>query len=825
MAYKNLFLALALFAGLFLSGCEDKPEDPKPKEVSIALTAPANNATFDLSDVDKITFSWARIEDIAGYALMFALDEAGLGNPAASVTAGNNGAYDLTSEAADIMIAEIAETPPGETVEIYWTVVNTQTPENTIVHTQSRRFTVKRLTVAPEPYLTAAPESLFFTADPEEPQTVDIESNTAWSVEIEQEDDWLTAEPSEGSADGSITFTAARNTGAERTAIVTITGIGAEAVEITVTQEEGEEDEEKEEDEEEEEEAGNGQNNNTATLVEVEATLMTGYDMLRGRAPFAQELAVDWVFGSAASDDAYKGSDVGDQPNFNLVERYEATSNNPYMFDRWRTSYEGVTRANNTLISLKSNPAASNPANEIRSMQIEAEAKYLRAWFHFSANKVFKNIPYIRTPDEQDGKQPLEIPNTDAGWNGIEEDLLWIIDNNALPHRWSGANLGRANIWAAKTLLAQAYMYQNRLQDAKPLLDDIINNGGFSLRPNYYDNFDERTENNSESIFELQASVTGTTHTSMLLTTAVFPQYGPASFGWGFYQPSQSLVEAFQVGSDGLPILDVNQRATVENDMGIWSNFNFTPTDKLLDPRLDWTVARRGIPFLDWGVFAGLYWIREQENGGPYMTKKFIHFNATSGQQTPYRNYNDRNFRYHRLSHVLLWRAEVAVEDGDLALASNLVNLVRNRIKNGHVVMGLVTSTTIGNDGKSQYHGGPPLEIDHTKPAANYSVEPYPAGHIAFDNQANAREAVRMEIRLEFATEGHRFFDLRRWGQSAATPGYDVDVLNRYIADDSEFRSFMTGAAYSAADRYWPIPQSQLDLQPGVLTQSNPSTY
>jgi starch-binding outer membrane protein, SusD/RagB family len=72
---------------------------------------------------------------------------------------------------------------------------------------------------------------------------------------------------------------------------------------------------------------------------------------------------------------------------------------------------------------------------------------------------------------------------------------------------------------------------------------------------------------------------------------------------------------------------------------------------------------------------------------------------------------------------------------------------------------------------------------------------------------------VRLEHRLEFATEGKRFFQLRRWGIIA-------DVLNDYVSRDGEFRAFMRGAQFvSPRDEYWPIPQAQLDIQQGVLSQ------
>jgi hypothetical protein len=108
---------------------------------------------------------------------------------------------------------------------------------------------------------------------------------------------------------------------------------------------------------------------------------------------------------------------------------------------------------------------------------------------------------------------------------------------------------------------------------------------------------------------------------------------------------------------------------------------------------------------------------------------------------------------------------------------------------------------------------GSPIVVDWEQPAANYLIEPYPADADEFSTPEKAMKAVRLEQRLEFATEGMRFFDLRRWG-------IDDEVLNAYIQQDTEFREFLKkGASYDATrDDYWPLPESQLDIQP-VLQQ------
>lgn len=528
-------------------------------------------------------------------------------------------------------------------------------------------------------------------------------------------------------------------------------------------------------------------------------TLLTGtYSAMQGAGMFGGALVSDWTYGSGASDDAYKGTSSGDQINFNMVERYEALPTNAYMRERWRDCYNGVARANKTLEFLWNTPTI--PA--ARASQIEGEAKFLRAWFHFQANKVFEKIPYIKTEKEM-GVAPETVPNTDAGWAGIEADLEYAINN--LPTTKINGEKGRITKYAAEAIKAQAYLYQNKHVLAKPLLNDILANTAFVL-VDYSWNFDMTHENNTESIFEYQASTTATSHSSVLMSGAIKHQAGPASCGgWGFYQPSETLFEAFQVNASGLPVLDIAARAPLANDMGVTNAANFTPTTALLDVRVDWTIARRGVDYHGWGIHPGVAWIREQPNGGPYMTKKYMHQKSEAGLNTNGSGFNNGvNARMVRLAHIILWRAEVAVEENDFEGARLLVNQIRNRAKTSTPVMGKCTSTS--NLGTSPV-------VNWNLPAANYMVEPYPVGAVAFTTKDEARKAVRMEIQLEFATEGHRFFDLRRWGISNT-------VLNDYIIRDGLFRSFMNGAVYvPTQDDYWPLPQDQVDLQAGVLTQ------
>lgn len=531
----------------------------------------------------------------------------------------------------------------------------------------------------------------------------------------------------------------------------------------------------------------------------VNALLIGAYSLLDGVGAGntgRQSTISNYVFGGISSDDAVKGTDAGDQPEQSFIEQYNWLADNTYFLGKWWHSYDGVARSNE-VIQIVGSPDVKD-MTDAEKTQVIAESRFLRGHYHFEAKKMWNKVPYI---DEKiyNAADPnsTKIANDKDIWANIEADFDFAAKN--LPA--VQAQKGRATKWAAMTYLAKAKIFQKKWAEAKTLLEDVYKNSGKKLVANYHDNYRTVTNNNSESIFEVQFSVNdGTTGNNGNAGDNLNWPYSSTAPGrgcCGFYQPSHNLVNAFKTDENGLPLigaaadgtLDTYNKVDLPNDQGISAGTAFTLDKSIpVDPRLDWTVGRRGVNFLDWGPMPGSTWIRDQVYAGPFTGKKWMYYLAeenSTTHSTSRRNVNN-NYRLLKLSHVILWLAECEAELGNLAAAETYVNLIRNRAKTGSV----------------------------QDPTVKYVVNPYPAGTFAQKGSEYAKNAIRMEQRLEFAMEGHRFFDLVRWGIAEK-------VLNKYAAEESvqgtepsgrkfNKRSYMAGKVFTSKNNYFPLPQDEI---------------
>src|SRR5690606_16725468 len=166
------------------------------------------------------------------------------------------------------------------------------------------------------------------------------------------------------------------------------------------------------------------------------------------------------------------------------------------------------------------------------------------------------------------------------------------------------------------------------------------------------------------------------------------------------------------------------------------------------------------------------------------------------------------------------------VLEGNLGSAEVLVNMIRERA--GNCAQGeafridykdLADPT---DDDTTAVAGKDVIVADIDNPLitwANYEVQTYPTGTFESEGPEFAMEAVRWEGRLELALEGHRLFDLRRWGTAE-------EVLNAFTEKAAETRTYYENAeTYTAKHRWYPIPTTQIlaNTRNGVqLIKQNP---
>ena len=492
----------------------------------------------------------------------------------------------------------------------------------------------------------------------------------------------------------------------------------------------------------------------------------------------------NWWF-DVIADDAHKGSTDGDQADLFLLETYEWTSANPYVFGKWVGLFAGVNRANAVIDLISKAPEPDAFISEL------AQARFLRGHYNFELVKIYGNVPYISEQNYAD--VDYNQPNPGPIWDEIEADFQFAIDN--LPD--TQADPGRPTSFTARAFKGKAHMFQQEFNDAKTLFDAVINSGNYSLLPEFLDNFRLAGDNSTESIFAIQFTAdAGQSLNGNRGGTLNFPNPGPFSSCCGFYQPTQDLANAYQTDLNGLPLLDTFNQTDIANDYGVNSADPFTPHAGNLDPRIDYTIGRRAVDYNGYGEHIGKDWIRAAfaDISGPYLPKKNVYQSGEDGNVGTGawgQQHSGVNYHIMRYADLLLMRAEIAVEESDFATATNLVNQVRARARD------MTYLQAIGGGGD----------------AANYVIGLYPG---PFTDQDTARQAVRFERRLELAMEGHRLFDLRRWGVT-------VDVINTYVQNEARtIDNFgaKTGT-YMANMDLLPIPLAAIDLSGGVLTQND----
>ncbi|WP_375586864.1 RagB/SusD family nutrient uptake outer membrane protein [Flagellimonas aurea] len=491
----------------------------------------------------------------------------------------------------------------------------------------------------------------------------------------------------------------------------------------------------------------------------------------------------NWCFSDIRSGDAYKGGGgVGDNPGggMHALEIHQVFPSSENVYNLWRAIYFGIFRINSAMTTIAN--ASDFPNAEVRL----AELRVLRAHFYFEAMKNYGSFVYLdeNTPVE-------EVPNIE---NSFDEDFLWgkiEEDLNAaipvLPE--TQPDLGRVNKLVAHAYLAKAKLFQGQWQQVITNANMVLA-GPYRLVEDMEKLYSTPGYANEENVFAIQYSINdgseyGNLDFGNLLNSPDSPADDtnhPYLNGDDFDKPSQNIVNAFKVDDAGLPLLDT------------YNNADLDPRDVTtpVDPRLDHSIGRPGITWKKWeGMPMQDNWNRDIATYGYYVRKK--------NQIDPYSDLRSSggfpwakgalDWPLIKISDVMLWKAEAAIELNDVETGMTIINQIRTRAKNSPRVYDF---------------------NDPNNPAANYSIELYPTTGVT---QAYARKALRMERRLELHNEGHHFYDLVRWG---IAPSW----INDYMLAESGKRSYYSGASFTAGrDEFLPIPQIEIDASGGVYSQ------
>jgi hypothetical protein len=421
----------------------------------------------------------------------------------------------------------------------------------------------------------------------------------------------------------------------------------------------------------------------------------------------------------------------------------------------WQNAYVGISRANVIVDQL---PKATKFADESRKPRYEAEARFMRAYWYFILARNWGNVPILTEVPKS--VEATRIGNSEPGevWDLIESDLEFAAEH--LPGDY-GAEKGRATKWTALALLGKVELYRAQWFNAPAKYQEAITHlnavlaGPHRLVSDYGDNFRESTENNAESLFEVQATAGdninawGTTDTG-----------GAAGHAWTIYVSPSCFY-----GTGGTCAPKAWGHGYGQIDITLSLQQEFEPGD----PRRFYTMYSVG-----------------EDYGGTQYDGNWSRTRATPAKYNrPFdpdrfpNNLSTNNLRIIRFADVLLLLAEAELlGNSNVARAAQLVNQVRSRARQTHTIL----------------TGQPaPASLLPDVPAAGAPV-------------LWLRQYLMHERRVELATEVHRYDDLVRWHRAGFI----------YIKTDIQLGFPESNQNWQPKHLLKPIPQQELDVNPNL---------
>lgn len=478
----------------------------------------------------------------------------------------------------------------------------------------------------------------------------------------------------------------------------------------------------------------------------------------------------------------------------------------------WKWYFEGIRKANLFLENIN-----KTPMDETEKQHWIGEAYFLRAFYHFMLFRVFGPIPILDRPINVDEdfnsllREPIELVV-----NFIQDDC----DKAAsmLNVTVGSTKYGRATSIAALALKSRLLLYAaSDLFNGNSDYNDFMDIEGTRLFPKnkdpnkwaeaaqaalkciteaesagyklYYSTDNDPLNsyqqifiksNNSESLFQKNVG-----YNSRFEEMAAPNGMG----GWSGLNPTQNLVDAYEMITGEQPILGYNNDGSpIINSKCGYSENGYTT---LAHPKGYYLTGTRNMyvnrdPRLYASIlFNGAYWRGRQvefyitgkdgRKSGPdfpstgYIIKKF----AEPTVDIPRGIWAAKFWIYFRLSEQYLNYAEAINETEGPEKAYRYINLIRKRAGMPNLPSGL--------------------------------------------SKEEMRKRIRNERRIELAFEGHRYFDCHRWKIAENTEGspiYGLDISQgNNLQDDSFYaRKIIETRVFESPKHYlWPIPQHEIN--------------
>lgn len=465
----------------------------------------------------------------------------------------------------------------------------------------------------------------------------------------------------------------------------------------------------------------------------------------------------EWFIGDIVSDDALKGgqstSDMGAAYD---MENWKTTSSNPLLLDFYRAQYQGIGRCNLGLKYVAEMKVDTIFTSMLKS-RLLGEMHFLRAYYYFRLVRVFGPVPLVTEVLDTEDKWVQERGSVSSIFEQIIADLKFAQQNLTLKSELDEEDLGRATKGAAEAMLLKTYLYM-----ASPYWCNLLagNSADYAkqakawgdsiINSNEYDLVSEAEYGNM--FFEINGE-NG--------IESVFEiQY--AAVPWGDYN------EGFGFTAGSFTQRLVRSRSTTLTDKDAGWGFNH-PTQNLYD-EFESGDMRRDIAILTPTDAQIVNESQEIYLGSRYLNRKYGWY----GHKLDHDSRGPLNNKQIRYADVLLMQAEACLLAGE-GDPTTYLNLVRARAN--MPAFGTYTFTINGTEITA-----PTIE-----------------------------QAIRHERRVELAMEGHRWFDIVRWGGVK-------EHMEAYQATESPEAQAQLGKFVAGKHEIFPIPAEEIELNP--MTQN-----